>query len=481
MASIFPPRRLWLLAAALLSACAAGEGVERPALRGAAPEVTGAFGSYLAGRYATNEADTKYAADSLLQALRRDPNEPEVVQRAFIATLLDGRSEAARLARVIPNEPLAAMLLAGQDALVAAGADVDALPLLAVSDLAHVDERPVEYAWALDRLRGLFGERLLDVGCVLNRAWCAPQLASRFEERWYLNLAYEPLEDIGKATMLVGDARAILTQLTRALAGYSISSAYRAKIARVRTTWSATRAALVAPRRDAPGLTQAQVIDAVNTACGATGTAVHASGGIPGDIHKLWRSLAPNDYHSEYGYSCMGYEIAGALGVKLADPRREVFAFLGDGSYLMLHTEIVTAVQEGLKLIVIVNDNHGFGCIHNLQRGSGGKSFGNEFRQRLGKPGRLEGKPVDVDFAKNAESLGATGLRAHTLAELTAALTTAQAATGTVVIHVTVRADVGLPGYSWWDVPGSATSRLASVRAASKAYGRAITKQKFYY
>ena len=116
MASIFPPRRLWLLAAALLSACAAGAGVERPALRGAAPEVTGAFGSYLAGRYATNEADTKYAADSLLQALRRDPNEPEVVQRAFIATLLDGRSEAARLARVIPNEPLAAMLLAGQDA-----------------------------------------------------------------------------------------------------------------------------------------------------------------------------------------------------------------------------------------------------------------------------------------------------------------------------------------------------------------------------
>jgi len=116
MASSFPPSRLWLLAAALLSACAAGEGVERPALRGAAPEVTGAFGSYLAGRFATNEADTKFAADSLLQALRRDPNEPEVVQRAFIASLLDGRSEAVRLARVIPNEPLAAMLLAGQDA-----------------------------------------------------------------------------------------------------------------------------------------------------------------------------------------------------------------------------------------------------------------------------------------------------------------------------------------------------------------------------
>ena len=116
MASFFPPRRFWLLAAALLSACAAGDNMERPALRGAAPEVTGAFGSYLAGRFATNEADTKYAADSLIQALRLDPSEPEVVQRAFIAALLDGRADAARLARVIPNEPLAAMLLAGQDA-----------------------------------------------------------------------------------------------------------------------------------------------------------------------------------------------------------------------------------------------------------------------------------------------------------------------------------------------------------------------------
>jgi tetratricopeptide (TPR) repeat protein len=116
MASFFPPHRFWLLAAALLSACAAGDNMDRPALRGAAPEVTGAFGSYLAGRFATNEADTKYAADSLIQALRLDPSEPEVVQRAFIAALLDGRADAARLARVIPNEPLAAMLLAGQDA-----------------------------------------------------------------------------------------------------------------------------------------------------------------------------------------------------------------------------------------------------------------------------------------------------------------------------------------------------------------------------
>lgn len=282
------------------------------------------------------------------------------------------------------------------------------------------------------------------------------------------------------ALPLVGDARAVLTQLTRALAGWTISGAHRAAIARAKEKWSATRAALVAPKRGVP-LTQAQVIDALNLACGTDGTVIHASGGIPGDIHKLWRSHAANDYHSEYGYSCMGYEIAGALGIKLAEPQREVYAFLGDGSYLMLHTEIVTAVQEGLRLTIVVCDNHGFGCIHGLQRGSGGKSFGNEFRHRTSAQARLEGKPVEVDFAKNAESLGATGIRANTLGELRDALAQAKTSKGVVVIHVPVPADVRLPGYSWWDVPVSATSKLPGVKAARVAYDRALKKQKFYY
>ena len=178
----------------------------------------------------------------------------------------------------------------------------------------------------------------------------------------------------------------------------------------------------------------------------------------------------------------MGYEIAGALGIKLAAPKREVYAFLGDGSYLMLHTEIVTAVQEGLKLTIVLVDNHGFGCIHGLQCGSGGNSFGNEFRHRTAAQSRLEGKPVDVDFAKNAESLGATGLRADTLAELRVALATAKTAKGVVVIHISVPADVRLPGYAWWDVPVSATSKLPGVRAARARYDRTVkTKQKFYY
>ena len=282
------------------------------------------------------------------------------------------------------------------------------------------------------------------------------------------------------AIPLIGDARTILGQLSRALAGWRAPAAYRAKVQREREKWDTTRATLVAPKRGVP-LTQAQVIDELNRACGTTGTAVHASGGIPGDIHKLWRSQSPTDYHSEYGYSCMGYEIAGALGIKMAAPEREVYAFLGDGSYLMLHTEIVTAVQEGLKITIVLVDNHGFGCILGLQRGCGGNSFGNEFRHRTGKNARLEGHPVAVDFAKNAESLGATGLRANTPQELRAALGQAKAAPGVVLIFVTTPADVRLPGYSWWDVPVAGTSQLPGVRKARAAYDQAIKRQRFHY
>jgi 3D-(3,5/4)-trihydroxycyclohexane-1,2-dione acylhydrolase (decyclizing) len=282
------------------------------------------------------------------------------------------------------------------------------------------------------------------------------------------------------AVPLIGDARAVLGQLTRALAGWRAPARHRAAVQRHRAAWDATRASLVKPKRGVV-MTQAQVIDELNRACGATGTVIHASGGIPGDIHKLWRSHAATDYHSEYGYSCMGYEIAGALGIKLAAPEREVYAFLGDGSYLMLHTEIVTAVQEGLALTIVLVDNHGFGCIQGLQRVSGGHSFGNEFRRRAGRSARLEGRLVDVDFARSAESLGATGIRAQTPAELRAALARAKKARGVVLISVTTPADVTLPNYSWWDVPVSATSRIPGVRRARAAYDRARRQQRFYY
>jgi 3D-(3,5/4)-trihydroxycyclohexane-1,2-dione acylhydrolase (decyclizing) len=240
---------------------------------------------------------------------------------------------------------------------------------------------------------------------------------------------------------------------------------------------------MTSPARRSPDglLYQSETIGVLNGFIDEHSTVVHAAGGIPGDIHKLWRGKSTTDYHSEYGYSCMGYEIAGALGVKLADPAREVYAFLGDGSYLMLHTEIVTAVQEGRKITVVLNDNHAFGCIHNLQRGQGGRSFGNEFRARNGSSGRLDGAFVEVDFAANARSLGATVFTARTKGELRDALAAAKAEKNTCLIYVPVTPGSVMRGYSWWDVPPAAVSAVPTVRAARSDYARAVKKQRFHY
>jgi 3D-(3,5/4)-trihydroxycyclohexane-1,2-dione acylhydrolase (decyclizing) len=279
------------------------------------------------------------------------------------------------------------------------------------------------------------------------------------------------------AVPLVGDARLGLDELTRALEGYRVPSTYEAEIAASREEWARTRDELT--RSPDGRLTQAEVIRVLNDEAGPGATIVHAAGGIPGDIHKLWRAKEPDDYHSEYGYSCMGYEIAGALGVKLARPEREVYALVGDGSYLMLSQELLTSVQEGAKLTVVLLDNHGYQCIHNLQRGSGGRSFGNEFRARRG--GRLEGEVLAVDYVKNAESLGAKTFTATTAGELSRALREARAVPSSCLIYVPLESSAGLPSTSWWDVPISEVSTVPSVREKRAAYEAARKKQRFHY
>ncbi|MEY3774586.1 MAG: hypothetical protein RLZZ129_1366 [Verrucomicrobiota bacterium] len=285
------------------------------------------------------------------------------------------------------------------------------------------------------------------------------------------------------ALPLVGDARATLAALGRALRGWRAPAAHTKVVAKAKADWEKPWRAMTAPARRSPDqlLYLSEVIGVLNTFTDAASTVVHAAGGIPGDIHKLWRGKSATDYHSEYGYSCMGYEIAGALGVKLAAPDREVYAFLGDGSYLMLHTEIVTAVQEGRKLTVILNDNHAFGCIHNLQRGQGGRSFGNEFRARSRVSGRLDGAYVAVDYAANARSLGATVFTVRTKEELRTALAAAKAEKNTCLIYVPVSPLSVMQGYSWWDVPPAAISGVPTVRLARAAYERARRRQCFHY
>ncbi|HEX4925951.1 MAG TPA: 3D-(3,5/4)-trihydroxycyclohexane-1,2-dione acylhydrolase (decyclizing), partial [Bdellovibrionales bacterium] len=219
------------------------------------------------------------------------------------------------------------------------------------------------------------------------------------------------------ALPLIGDARAVLNELCDALRGYRISDGYDRELMAAKESWKKVHYDIMNPKVTGM-MVQPQVIRVLNDFCDEKSTIVHAAGSLPGDLHKLWKSKNSADYHSEYGYSCMGYEIAGALGVKMAQPDREVYAFLGDGSYLMMNHEIVTSLQEGYKITVLLNDNHGYQCIHNLQRGTGGKSFGNEFRERA-ESGRLEGDFARVDFVANAKSLGAKVFRAENETQLT--------------------------------------------------------------
>jgi 3D-(3,5/4)-trihydroxycyclohexane-1,2-dione acylhydrolase (decyclizing) len=281
------------------------------------------------------------------------------------------------------------------------------------------------------------------------------------------------------ALPLVGDARAVLEDLDAALQGYRVDDSYTAEIFSVKDEWERTWSQIVHPHPSAK-LQQAEVIRILNERVGPAATIVHAAGGLPGDLHKLWKSVGRDDYHSEYGYSCMGYEIAGALGVKMARPEREVYALVGDGSYLMLHTEIVTSIQEGLKITVILLDNGGYQCIHGLQQACGGRSFGNEFRSRDGQ-GRIDGTFVSIDFVQNARSLGAVAMRADTEAELVTALETAHRESSTTLIHVPVEAEARLPGWAWWDVPVAEVSDVQSVQAAREQYVQDRKKQVFYY
>ncbi len=201
------------------------------------------------------------------------------------------------------------------------------------------------------------------------------------------------------------------------------------------------------------GLTQTRALGIVNGFIGSKDVVVAAAGSLPGDLHRVWRTTEPKTYHMEYGFSCMGYEVSGAFGAALAEPEREVYAVLGDGSYLMLHSELVTAIQEGVKLTVLLFDNHGFQCIHNLQRGHGSDGFGNEFRFRSKESGRLNGNYMPIDFAAHARSLGAASYTASNAEELEQALRHAKAEQGPVLVEIKVLPGTNTGGYdSWWNV-----------------------------
>ncbi|MDF1605470.1 3D-(3,5/4)-trihydroxycyclohexane-1,2-dione acylhydrolase (decyclizing) [Nocardioides sp. YIM 152315] len=270
---------------------------------------------------------------------------------------------------------------------------------------------------------------------------------------------------------VVGDARLILDALRERLEGWRASADYRAEYSGLAHAWAGVvDAATHLDHRPVPA--QSAIIGAVNEAAEPGDVVVGAAGSLPGDLHKLWRARLPRTYHVEYGYSCMGYEIAGGLGVKMAAPDREVFVLVGDGSYLMMAQELVTAVAEQVKLIVVLVDNHGFGSIGALSESLGSQRFGTQYRYRDAAAGGLTGEVLPTDLAANAASLGARVLCADTIPELREALQEARAHVGGPVV-IRVPADPSVPAPSsdaWWEVPVAEVSELDSTRAARAAY-----------
>ena len=277
---------------------------------------------------------------------------------------------------------------------------------------------------------------------------------------------------------LVADAKVTLEELGKALGSYRVPDDYASEISSRRREWDEEVDRIFA-RRVGPPIGQGEVIGLLNSLLGPRDVIVCAAGSLPGDLHKLWRARDPKQYHLEYGYSCMGYEIAGGLGVKMADPSREVYVLVGDGSYLMMSQEIATAIQEGVKINIILLDNHGFSSIGGLSRACGSEGFGTEYRYRVDG---LKGKIQPIDFVANAASLGARAERANSLEELARSIESCKQGNGVSVIVVETDYHDRVPGYeSWWDVAVAEVSASEPVQRAYREYAAGKKRERYFW
>jgi 3D-(3,5/4)-trihydroxycyclohexane-1,2-dione acylhydrolase (decyclizing) len=281
------------------------------------------------------------------------------------------------------------------------------------------------------------------------------------------------------AIPVVGDAKEVLVEMNKQLDGYKVSEKYASQIKNYHDQWNKTVDAVYHKKQS--GLTsQGQVIGAVNEAMDKNDIMINASGSLPGDLHKLWRTRNNKGFHLEYGYSCMGYEIAGGLGAKMADPSRQVYVMVGDGSYLMMMQEIVTCIQEEIKIIIVLLNNHGFASIGGLSRSLGSKGFGTYYKLRNKKTGQLDGDYLPVDFAANAESLGATVFRANNIDELKEALKKAKDSRRVSVVYIETDREKRVNGYAWWEVPVSSVSEIQSINESYKQLVENRKKKRNY-
>jgi 3D-(3,5/4)-trihydroxycyclohexane-1,2-dione acylhydrolase (decyclizing) len=287
------------------------------------------------------------------------------------------------------------------------------------------------------------------------------------------------------ALPLIGDAKATLEELLTLLVDYHVDEGYEAQARQLHEAWDAEVERIYEIRHE-PLPSQGELIGAVNEMSIPDAIMVCAAGSLPGDLHKLWRARHPKNYHLEYGYSCMGYEIAGGLGAKMAAPDRDVYVMVGDGSYLMMNSEIVTSIQENYKLIIILLDNHGFKSIGSLSRSLGQDGFGTRYAYPHNGtlPGDEVGSNVQtlpVDLAANARSLGAHVIECRTYADFVAALEAVQSTEHTSVIYIQNDRYESVPGYeSWWDVPVAEVSNMPQVEAAHSTWAEMHTQERYF-
>lgn len=281
------------------------------------------------------------------------------------------------------------------------------------------------------------------------------------------------------ALAVTADAKVTLEELYELLGDFRVSDEYRSHAAHLSSEWDKMVSEFYRVSGDIP-VPQAEVVGAVNDAAGERDVVLCAAGSLPGDLHKLWRTTDPKGFHLEYGYSTMGYECAAGIGAKLACPDREIFVMVGDGNYLMMNNEIVTAIQEGVKFIIILLNNNGFGSIGNLSQSVGSERFGTRYRYRDQVSGQLTGGILPVSFAQNARSLGAVVYESHDIDSLKKALADAKNQTVTTVITIETDLYKGIPGYAWWEVAISEVADIETVREAYRKYTEEKKKQRYY-
>jgi len=330
----------------------------------------------------------------------------------------------------------------------------------------------IEIAQEADLIIGI-GTRYSDFTTISKSAFQHPEVK-------FININITEFDSFKHGALpLVGDAKAILEAIDKELTSYKVAQEYSYKITEFNKSWDAFVSDIYTEKNETPAF-QGEVIGAVNTFSDANDIMICAAGSLPGDLHKLWRTRNPKGFHLEYGYSCMGYEIAGGLGAKMARPENEVYVLVGDGSYLMMSQEIVTSIQEKKKLTIVLLNNDGYSSIGGLSASLGSDGFGTYYRYRNEKTNQLDGGLLPIDYAANAASMGAYVIKASNVKELRAALVKAKTIAHTTLIYIEVDRKKGVPGFAWWDVAVAEVSEKVAVSKSYETYQKNKKTQKYY-